>query len=108
MKTLAPLLAAILSISSVTAGAATVERGERLTGKYCGGCHATGRTGDSHEPAAPKFRELHQRYEPEQLGEALAEGVFVGHPMMPEFRFSPDDVASVILYLKAIQTRQGG
>ena len=108
MKALAPLLTIILAIAPVAAGAASPQRGEQLTGKYCGGCHATGRSGDSREPAAPKFRELNLRYEPEQLGEALAEGVFVGHPMMPEFRFSPDDVASVILYLKTIQTRQGG
>jgi hypothetical protein len=45
---------------------------------------------------------------PEQLGEALAEGLLVGHPMMPEFRFRADDVKSILLYLKSIQTREGG
>ncbi len=57
--------------------------------------------------AAPPFRELHRRYEPEQLSEALAEGILTGHPAMPQFEFSAPDVQSVILYLDSIQTRQG-
>ena len=67
-----------------------------------------GATGDSPEPAAPKFRELNQRYDPEVLGEALAEGILTGHPLMPEFRFDPTDVQSIILYLKALQSKQAG
>lgn len=74
--------------------------------RYCGGCHAVGQTGDSKEPAAPPFRELHRRYDPEVLGEALAEGILTGHPLMPEFRFEADDVRAIILYLKSIQTKQ--
>ena len=38
------------------------------------------------------------------LGEALAEGILVGHPQMPEFRFGPDDVTAVIDYLNRIQS----
>jgi cytochrome c len=81
-------------------------RGEVLVKRHCGGCHAAGRTGASREPAAPPLRELHRRYEPEMLSEALAEGILTGHPAMPAFRFQPKDVRSIILYLNAIQTRQ--
>lgn len=83
-------------------------RGEDLVQRHCGRCHATGWSGKSAEPAAPPFRELHRRYDPDQLGEALAEGLLTGHPMMPEFRFQPDDVRAIVDYLKSIQTRDHG
>lgn len=86
--------------------AAEPDRGQMLTQRHCSRCHATGRSGDSPEPAAPRFRELHRRYDTEQLSEALGEGLLTGHPMMPEFRFDPDDVQAIIRYLKSIQTRQ--
>jgi len=90
------------------AWAASADRGEALINRHCSGCHAVGRQGVSREPAAPPLRELHRRYDPEALGEALAEGLLVGHPLMPEFRFEADDVQSIILYLKSIQTKQPG
>ena len=37
------------------------------------------------------------------LAEALAEGLSVGHPDMPEFVFEPDQVAAILAYLKSIQ-----
>lgn len=89
-------LGCLLALTGLCAPAAA-ENGEVLVRRHCGGCHAVGATGDSPEPAAPKFRELHKRYDPEVLGEALAEGILVGHPLMPEFRFAPRDVQSIIL-----------
>lgn len=85
---------------------AAIQRGETLVRRQCGGCHAVERTGRSPLAAAPPLRDLHKRYEPEVLGEALAEGILTGHPAMPEFRFPPNDVRAVILYLESIQTRQ--
>jgi mono/diheme cytochrome c family protein len=103
----AGLAAAILAAAAGPASAApNAARGEELVRRHCGGCHAVGTTGDSHEPAAPRFRELNRRYPPSALQEALAEGLLTGHPLMPEFRFEPDDVTSIILYLDLIQTRQ--
>ena len=55
---------------------------------------------------APPFRTLAQRYPVEGLEEALGEGIVIGHPHMPEFRFSADDVGAVIAHLKSIQERQ--
>ena len=39
------------------------------------------------------------------LAEALAEGLFVGHPDMPQFVFDAQDVGAIIAYLKSIQER---
>lgn len=97
-----------LALMASAASAASPERGGMLVRRHCGGCHAVGRTGTSHEPAAPPFRDLHKRYDPEVLGEALAEGILTGHPLMPEFRFPPEDVQSIILYLKTLQPKQAG
>ena len=97
-----------LTLSAGAAPAATLARGEALVTHHCGGCHATARDDRSREPAAPPLRELNRRYDTEQLGEALAEGLLVGHPMMPQFRFPAEDVKSILLYLKSIQTREGG
>lgn len=96
-------------LSGTTAGAQSLERrGEVLVARHCAACHAVGVSGASKEPAAPPFREIGRRYDPEQLAEALAEGLLTGHPMMPEFRFPPNEVRAIIRYLKSIQTRQPG
>ncbi|MFZ3006190.1 MAG: cytochrome c [Phenylobacterium sp.] len=83
---------------------ASADRGRDLALKHCSRCHSLEPAGASSEPAAPPFRELHKRYPVESLGEALAEGILVGHPQMPEFRFDPDDVTAVIDYLSRIQS----
>lgn len=107
MRQTRPMLFAMLL--ALTAGAAQADppaRGEVLLKRHCSGCHAVGRTGESPKPPAPPLRDLHQRYAPEALGEALSEGLLTGHPLMPEFRFEPDDVRAIIRYLDSIQARQ--
>jgi cytochrome c len=104
------LLAAIAS-SLIARGAfgqdhgASVRRGQELLESNCSHCHAVGRTGASSHAAAPPFRTLSRRYPIEELTEALAEGLSVGHVDMPEFVFEPDDVGAIIDYLKSIQER---
>ena len=80
-----------------------VKRGKSLLSENCARCHATGRTGESPRSDAPLFRTLSRKYEIEGLAEALAEGLSVGHPDMPEFVFEPDDVGAILDYLKSIQ-----
>lgn len=82
-----------------------VKRGEALLSRNCARCHATGTAGASPHPEAPPFRTLSRRYPVEGLAEALAEGLFVGHPDMPQFTFEPQDVGAIIAYLKSIQER---
>ena len=83
--------------------AASGYRGEALLSSNCSRCHAISTTGESPNPKAPHFRDLDQRYPIDSLAEALAEGIRTGHPQMPEFVFAPDEVDSIIAYLKSIQ-----
>jgi mono/diheme cytochrome c family protein len=98
------LLALATSAAAQESGARP--RGAVLVQRFCAGCHAVGARGASPNPAAPAFRELHRRYSIESLAEALAEGMLVGHPAMPEFDFDPEDVKAIVTYLKSIQTNQ--
>jgi mono/diheme cytochrome c family protein len=80
-------------------------RGESLLSKNCSMCHAIGRSGGSPHRQAPPFRTLSKRYPIDSLSEALGEGLFTGHPDMPEFVFSPRDVGAILAYLHSIQER---
>lgn len=78
-------------------------RGQTIVEQNCSSCHATGRSGDSPAPEAPPFRTLSHNYRVDALEEALAEGISVGHPAMPQFAFAPDDVRALVAYLQSIQ-----
>jgi len=80
-------------------------RGETLLSANCARCHAIGRTGISPHPEAPPFRTLSRKYPIEGLAEALAEGLSVGHPDMPEFVFQPPEIRAILDYLNAIQQK---
>jgi cytochrome c len=79
-------------------------RGEIIARENCASCHAIGVKGDGPNPKAPPFRTLSKRYKLENLEEALAEGIVVGHgeAEMPHFIFEPDDIADLIAYLKRV------
>jgi cytochrome c len=91
---------------------AMVSAAEPLTGKIfleqtCSGCHAVGATGDSPLAKAPTFRDIVQRYPPEDLEESLAEGIVTGHPDMPQVELDPKTIADVIAYLDALKVVTG-
>lgn len=79
-------------------------RGARIARHACSSCHAIGPTGDSPKAEAPRFRELGRRYPVESLEEALAEGVVVGHPGMPQVKMTAREIEAFIAWLKTIQT----
>ena len=108
MKRLVLLIASAMALTATAASAQSDQtpRGRLLVQRYCAGCHAIGRTGASPNKAAPAFRDLNARYRIDDLGEALAEGILVGHPAMPEMRFPPSDIAAILAYLKSIQSDQ--
>ena len=54
-------------------------------------------------PRAPPFRTLHTRYPVETLAEAFAEGIYTGHPRMPEFELDPDEINDLLSYLKTLE-----
>ncbi len=88
-------------------GAAQIAEGRHIAETHCSGCHATGTSGQSPRKEAPLFRRLGQKYELDDLQEALAEGIAVGHPDMPQFEFSPEQGDALIAYLKSIQAPAG-
>lgn len=108
MKTLAfaAIAAAAIVVACVTPPASeenAVERGRALAERHCRSCHATGAHDESLAPEAPAFRHLSRNYRVDSLEEALAEGISVGHPAMPQFEFAPDDVDALIAYLQSVQ-----
>jgi cytochrome c len=76
--------------------------GKKLVEKNCARCHAVGPGGESAHPDAPPFRLLHLRYPIEDLQEALAEGISTGHPDMPEFVATPDQIEAIIAYIRSL------
>jgi cytochrome c len=97
----------LMTVVSVAAqeGTTLEKRGESLLRTNCSRCHAIGRAGASPHSAAPPFRTLSRKYPIEGLAEALAEGLSVGHPDMPEFVFESDEIAAILAYLESIQER---
>jgi hypothetical protein len=45
---------------------------------------------------------LPQRYPVDHLAEALAEGIVVGHPMMPQFTFDPPEIDALLTYIESL------
>ena len=101
-------LVSLTLLSLVVANASAADKdltakGKSLVTDNCSRCHAIGKEGDSPHPEAPAFRTLSNKYPVENLAESLAEGIVSGHPDMPIFVFSPQDVAAIIDYLQSVQ-----
>lgn len=105
MKASGMLLAALAVAwaGSACALSPAAQRGFVFVDTNCSQCHAVGRFGDSPLAIAPPFRTLHERYPVEQLAEALAEGIVVGHPSMPQFTLDPAQIDDVITYLETLE-----
>jgi len=99
----ATVLAATLGLSSGWASADPLSHGKALVEANCARCHAIGRTDKSNHPDAPAFRVLSQRYPIADLEEALAEGISTGHPDMPEWVASPDQIDAILAYIESLQ-----
>lgn len=83
-----------------------VERGRAIVSANCAQCHAIGRDDSSPYERAPPMRTLHLKYQVENLAEALAEGITVGHTgekQMPEVSLSPEEIDDLIAYLKSFK-----
>ena len=78
------------------------EQGRALALKECARCHAIGESGDSTHREAPPFRKIGEKYPVENLEEALAEGIMVGHPDMPEFELSTDQITALLAHIEAV------
>jgi cytochrome c len=78
------------------AAAQDIEAGRKIAQRNCGRCHAVAEKGGS------PFRDIAARGNVDQLQEALAEGIMVGHPAMPEFTLAPQQIADFLAYLKSL------
>lgn len=108
MRHVRQVIALLGSVGALLAVAAPahadgVADGHGLLELYCSDCHAIEKSGESPHPDAPPFRELHLRYDVEDLSEALVEGLVTGHPDMPEFEFDPMQAEAIIAYLKSLE-----
>lgn len=103
---LAAMVCLALIPAAAAAAAGSVQRGKIIAQTHCAGCHAIGPAGESPNAKAPPFRTLSQRFKIENLEEALAEGIMVGHQGldMPEFRFDPPQIDDFLAYLKSVQS----
>jgi mono/diheme cytochrome c family protein len=80
----------------------TVAKGRAIVKTNCARCHAIGKGDTSLHPEAPPFRMVVTRYAPDNLAEALAEGIVSGHPDMPEFVFQPAEIEAIVAYLNTL------
>ncbi len=78
------------------------QAGRDIADRFCSRCHAIGPEGSSPHESAPPFRFIVAKGNVENLEEALGEGIIVGHPDMPQFQFSPQNVGALVAYLKSL------
>jgi mono/diheme cytochrome c family protein len=100
------LFAALLLASFISpAHSQDVAEGRAFAEKNCARCHSIAPTGKSAHPAAPPFRDIAAKGRLDDLQEALAEGITVGHADMPEFELTPEQITSLLGYLKQLAPR---
>jgi len=81
-----------------SAGAARARLGKNVLAMSC---HR--QSGESPHAGAPAFRALDGRVDLDSFMERLREGLMVGHPDMPTFRFTREDARAFLVYLRSIQ-----
>ncbi|MGA7325244.1 MAG: cytochrome c [Rhodomicrobium sp.] len=82
-----------------------VEVGRQIAQRFCARCHAVGAQDTSANPDAPPLRVIAAKRDAAGLEQALGEGIIVGHPAMPQFQFSHEDVSSLTAYLKSLSNK---
>lgn len=81
-----------------------IEAGRQLVEVNCGKCHGVGAADASPHAEAPPFRNLSDSFPMDALEEAFADGrIYSGHPDMPEFIATPEQVDAIIGYIASLQ-----
>ena len=93
----------LVTMTAATAASPAEQRGMVFAKTNWAKCHSIDRVTPSPLKIAPPFRTLHHRYPVDTLAEAFAEGIYTGHPTMPEFRLDPDQINDLISYLKSLE-----
>jgi cytochrome c len=96
-------LAILMLMTPALAASPAEQRGKTFALNNCARCHSIDRVTESPLKIAPPFRTLHNRYPIDSLAEALAEGIYTGHPAMPAFELDPDQIHDLLSYLKSLE-----
>lgn len=88
--------------NAIAGGAPDFDAGRQLAERYCAKCHAIGAVGKSPFEPAPPFRTFHRKWPLENLEEALAEGIVVGHEAMPAFELTTDEISNLIGHIQTL------
>ncbi len=101
----ASALSLVLGASSARAQPTDeLKAGQDLVEVNCGKCHAVGAADASPHQAAPAFRKLSDSFPMDALEEAFSDGrIYSGHPDMPEFIATPEQVDAIIAYIASLQ-----
>ena len=98
---------AVMALTALAASAGVPawaqDYGRALVETNCAECHAIGAGDESAHDEAPPFRGLLQRYPVDALEEAFAQSIVTGHPDMPEFVATPEQIAAIIDYIASVQ-----
>jgi len=79
-----------------------IAEGRALAEKNCAWCHAIGKTGDSPNPRAPRWRDLHKRHPILALRDPLTRGIARPHDEMPKFELSDDEIDTIVAYINSL------
>jgi tetratricopeptide (TPR) repeat protein len=79
-----------------------IAQGQALAQKNCAWCHAIGKAGDSPNPRAPPWRDLHKRHPIQALRDPLTRGIARPHDEMPKFELSDAEIDTIIAYINSL------
>lgn len=99
---IAAVVAAGLAAPAFGDETTAIAYGKGLVVENCSGCHGVGAADKSTHPQAPAFRTLSQRYPLDALEEAFVEGIDTGHPDMPRFVASPEQITAILSYIATL------
>lgn len=79
-----------------------VNEGRALAERNCAWCHAVGKTGDSPNPRAPRWRDLNKRHPIQALRDPLTRGIARPHDEMPKFQLSDEETDRIVAYINSL------
>jgi tetratricopeptide (TPR) repeat protein len=79
-----------------------IAQGRALAEKNCAWCHAVGKTGNSPNPRAPAWRDLHKRHPILALRDPLTRGIGRPHDEMPKFELTDDEIDTIVAYINSL------
>ena len=108
MRFAAAILSPLVLLACTTQPTAAWQMGDPAVGHQvandlCAECHAIERTGDSPNPAAPRFRTVLADYPPEWLAADLHDARALSVRKMPVFHFGEGHEYDLVAYLLSIQ-----